>query len=406
MHTPASDPFPCIGTVDVAVIGGGPAGAACALALRTCTSHSTALIEATTYEGVRIGENVSSALLALLDYLDIKERFLASGAYIHSVAVEACWGRAMPVQLHSLNHWSGAGYLLDRRVFDATLAAQVHARGGKVYLACRLEKLFSDEVSGGWILHVRHTSGRRFALRARFLVDASGRKACIARRLGAVSTCYDSLIGISRFFQLAGDRPRTQELLIESTRDGWWYSAPLPGRLLVMSLMTDAAIWRSRSGPPAEKWLAFVRHAPRSASRIRRAASAVDARVTIRPAYSHLLHELAGENWLSVGDASASFDPLSALGIGFALHSACHAARAIDEYLTTGKQQKLHTYIQGVREQFRRYLPTWQACYACETRWSDAPFWQARLPPGADLPASKTTVPATIRSLTSPRPTP
>lgn len=373
-----TDTLPYLGTVDVAVIGGGPAGAGCALALRTYTSHSVALIEATTYQSVRVGENVSSALLPLLEYLEMKKRFLASGAYTHSVAVEACWGHNTPMQQHSLQHWSGEGYLLDRRVFDATLTGQVLERGGKVYLNCRLEKMFSDQERGGWMLHVRHASGKRFALYAHFLVDASGRNAGIARRLGAVSTRYDALIGVSRFFELTSERPYTREILIESTQDGWWYSAPLPGNLLIMSFMTDAQIWRTASGRNPEKWQAFLYHAPRSASRIQHAASAVDANVTIRPAHSHQLNEIAGNGWLAVGDASTSFDPLSSLGVGFAIHSACHAAQAIEGYLATSNRQSMHTYVQGVREQFTQYFPIWQAYYAYETRWKETPFWRIR----------------------------
>lgn len=373
------DTLPCLGTIDVAVIGGGPAGAACALALRTYTSHSVVLLEATNYERVRVGENVSSALLALLEYLEVQERFLANGAYIESVAVQACWGHDMPLQQSSLRHWAGEGYLLNRSVFDAMLAETVYERGGKVYLSCRIEKITPRDPEGGWLLQVRHTSGKRFTLQARFLVDASGRKASIAKRLGAISTRHDTLIGISRFFERDNTQPYTHDILIESTQDGWWYSAPLPDNRLVLTFMTDAPVWRTGSGRNTEKWQAFLCHAPHTSARIQQAARTAAEEVTIRPAHSHLLDKAAGDGWLAVGDASASFDPLSSLGIGFALHSACHAAQAIEDYLADGNIAGLHAYTEGIKRHFAQYFSTWQAYYAYEKRWLAAPFWQTRL---------------------------
>lgn len=372
-----TDTLPYLGTVDVAVIGGGPAGAACALALRTHTSRSVALIEATTYEGVRVGENVSSAILPLLEYLDVKERFLADGAYSECAAVQASWGHDVPLQQHAFRHWSGAGYLLDRRMFDALLAETLHARGGKLYLACRSEDIRPAENDAGWILSVRHTSGQRFALHARFLVDASGRKASIARHLGASSTSYDTLIGVSHFFALRADHPHAHDLLIESTPDGWWYSAPLPDHRLVMSFMTDAPVWQTGEGQNMEKWWAFLQRAPYSSARLQKQPTTTEE-VGIRPAHSQVLNQAAGKGWLATGDAAASFDPLSSLGIGFAIHAACHAALAITDYLTAGSLSGLQAYTRNIQEQFARYLPTWQAYYARETRWNEAPFWQKR----------------------------
>jgi flavin-dependent dehydrogenase len=371
--------LPFLGVIDVAVIGGGPAGAACALALRTCTAHSVALIEASIYDNVRVGEHVSSALLPLLDYLEVKERFLAECAHVKSLAIRACWGRDVPVAHHSWLHWSGEGYLLDRGVFDAMLATAVYERGGSVYPGCRLEKVHASEDGPGWLLQIRHASGKRFLLRARFLVDAAGRQASVARRLGARSTRCDALIGVSRFGQMAGKGSSTGEILIESTQSGWWYSAPLPDQRLVMTFMTDASIWRAGSRPNADKWLTYLRDAPYTLARVEHSVKAISADVSVRPAHSHLLTEVAGEDWLAVGDASVSFDPLSSLGVGFALHAACSAAQMIEGYLADRDRQRLQTYTAAVKNQFAQYVPVWQAYYACEKRWPEAPFWLARI---------------------------
>jgi flavin-dependent dehydrogenase len=388
--------LPLLGEVDVAIVGGGPAGSACALALRThMPAYGVALVESSFYNVTRLGENVSSALLPLLNYLEIKEHFLAQAAYVESFTVQASWGNNIPLQQHSLRHWSGEGYLLDRGRFDAMLAETFHTRGGKLYLSCRVETILPmKSEKTGYLLHLRHRSGKRFALRARFLVDATGRKANIARRLGATSMRYDTLIGVSRFFNINPAVSWSKDIIIESTPEGWWYSAPLPDNRLVVTWMTDAELWREQQQGKLDCWESLLKQAPNSYARLQQAAVAAETALTLRPAHTHILHEAVGKNWLSVGDAAASFDPLSSLGIGFSMHSGCHAARAIASNLESGEINSLHHYSDSIKRQFAEYLPTWQHYYRYETRYLYSPFWQTRHKQNSLAPINKTS-PAT-----------
>lgn len=374
------DFLPLIGEVDVAIVGGGPAGSACGLALRThMPACQVALVESSFYNSVRLGENVSSAILSLLDYVQIKERFLKQATYVESFTVQSCWGRDIPLSEHSLRHWPGEGYLLDRCCFDAMLADTFHMRGGKLYLSCRVETVLpTDNEETGYLLHLRHQSGQKFALKARFLVDATGRKFTIARRLGASSTRYDSLIGVSRFFEMKPSVSWAKDIILESASEGWWYSAPLPENNLVVTWMTDTELWRKQQHDKLHRWESLLKYAPNTRSRLKQGAVAADPTLTLRSAHTHILDEMVGKAWLAVGDAAASFDPLSSLGIGFAMHSAYHAARAIARNITHGETASLHHYSDSIKRQFKEYLPAWQHYYHYETRYSDSPFWRMR----------------------------
>lgn len=363
--------IPYLGSIDVAIIGGGPAGLACALTLQKYTKRRVAVIEASNYSATRLGENVSSAILPQLEYLGIKERFLEMAAHVGSYSVLAAWGHDFPLLQHSLRHWSGEGYLLDRSEFDAMLAETVLDHGSKLYLSCCIDAM--EQEDDGYLLHIRHENGKLFALHTRFLVDATGRKASIARRLGAVSTRHDALIGISRFFQMDDHIPYSKDIQIESVREGWWYSAPLPGNRLVVTLMTDAGIWRQ-----ANDWDGLLKQARQTYMRPCQAAISADKELTVRPAFSHQLDTAHGKNWLAVGDAAASFDPLSALGIGYAIHSASHAAHIINAYLESANNEMLAHYSTAIKRQMESYLPTWRQYYAYEKRFPDAPFWTER----------------------------
>jgi flavin-dependent dehydrogenase len=371
---------PLLGELDAVVIGGGPAGASCALALRSHRPETqVALVDACAYDDVRVGENVSSALLPLLEHLDVRERFLAEAAHIESFAVQACWGTGTPLPQHSLRHWSGEGYLLDRQRFDPMLAEAFHQRGGRLFLSCRVDTITAaDGGRPGYLLHLRHVSGTRFSLRARVLVDATGRKASLARRLGARSQQYDALLGISRHFDIDPATGCANDILIESTADGWWYSAPLPGNRLVVTLMTDAGLWREQPADRVGIWQHMLAQAPNTQARMQHAATAAESSLAVRPAHSQLLEPATGDDWLAVGDAAASFDPLSSLGIGFAIHSGCHAARAIGSALDGCGSDAFRHYRESVQQQFAAYLPSWRSYYQLERRFADAPFWRAR----------------------------
>src|SRR6187549_1177938 len=101
----------------VAVVGGGPAGAATALALRRRGVADVLLVEAGDYRGVRFGESVPPDLRLPLDALGLWTSFVAQG---HEPCLGSCsvWGSAQPGYNDFLFNPHGHGWHLDRARFD------------------------------------------------------------------------------------------------------------------------------------------------------------------------------------------------------------------------------------------------------------------------------------------------
>jgi len=356
---------------DVAIAGGGPAGAAAALTLLRYSSLRVVLVELSDYRGPRIGETVSPALGPLLVYLGVWERFTAD-AHLAAYSTAAAWGCPV-VRTHDfLFSGQGNGWHLDRRRFDLMLAEEVVVAGGT--RATGTVVAHCERHGAGWLLSLARDGVSSGAIQARFVIDASGRRAALARRLGARQV-YDRLAGVTGFVSFADGRARPALTLVEACPSGWWYSAPLPGARMVAAWMSDIDLLRAGREHTTAGWRARLAEAPHTRARLE--GGRLEGPLHLRPAGSQLLMPAAGRGWAAAGDAAASFDPLSSLGIGHAISSGIQAARVAHATLCdTG--DTAYSYSSNVARVARDYLALRRRYYAVEQRWPDQPFWARR----------------------------
>jgi flavin-dependent dehydrogenase len=94
-------------------------------------------------------------------------------------------------------------------------------------------------------------------------------------------------------------------------------------------------------------------------------------------AASQRLDRFAGDDWLAVGDAASTFDPLSSQGISKALRAGMTASLAICRRLS-GDTNAPITYEARMHAEYEHYLGRRTEYYALEQRWPQAPFWRCR----------------------------
>ncbi len=359
---------------DVVILGGGPAGTATALALRRHDpSRSVALVEATAYREVRVGETLPPQVRSLLDHLGVWDAFRAGG-HAAAYGTSAVWGDDEPYHNEFIYSPYGEGWHLDRARFDAMLARQAEERGSALFTrsVCVGHRKAGD---GSWRLEIK-SRDRCFALGARFVVDATGRQATFARRQGASKVVFDRLLGIYVFFDLEGaDRLPATHTLVEGWEEGWWYSARLPGDRLVVACMSDADRVAELGLREPERWRAQLDRT-RFTRRVLQAARP-RRKPICKAAHSQRIEPVAGDGWLAVGDAATTFDPLSSHGIFKALHFGIFAAYAVADHLR-GTSAALDKYRRLVARDFEGYLETRAEYYQQEQRWPASPFWRRR----------------------------
>ena len=356
-------------SVDVAVLGGGPAGTAAALTLLKRPGVSVAVVEGSAYDAPRAGESLTPGVRPLLEYLGVWDAFRQQNA-LEAFGSHAAWGRPDLGSLDYLFTLHGTGWSLDRVAFDRMLADAVAARGGAVLTRTRFAGAARD--GDGWAVRLEgETAG---TLRARYLIDATGRPARLARRLGAVREVHDRLVGVGGIARLADGAAVESAVVVEATELGWWYSAPVPGRGLAVVLMSDADLVSRHHLRMPEVWTRRLRETDHTRARAEGAALPEPRVVS---AHTGRLLQPGGDGWVAVGDAVASHDPLSSTGIPHALGSGVHGALvAADALFAEGAM--LPAYAEGVRADVDQYLLTRDRYYQREARWPDAPFWARR----------------------------
>ena len=208
------------------------------------------------------------------------------------------------------------------------------------------------------------------------MVDATGRKSRITKRLGAEALICDSLVGICSFLDVPDNNTSNDEILVESIPEGWLYSAYLPNGNLILALMTDVDLMRQQQLHKEQPWINLLSRSQHTSQRVK--GGNVIYPLTVKTAHSQLIDRAVGEDWMAVGDAAAAFDPLSSMGIGHAMASGSHAGVALIEYLQDNNDKLLQDYQTGLERNFENYLRMRHMYYSLEKRWTEEPFWQRR----------------------------
>ena len=364
-----------IESYDVVILGGGPAGAATALSLRSHTPDlSVALIEQTNYHATRIGETLPPAVRPLLERIGVWQAFLAED-HLPAYGTCAAWGSDALHENEFFFQPAQRGFHLDRRRFDAMLAREAANRGVALY---RDSKFLNSQLDGSkhFRLAINYQGGENKPIDAAFVVDATGRQGVFASQQSVAKIFEDRLLAVFVFFEFDPANPFTETYtLVEACEDGWWYSALLPDGKLAVAFMSDSVIIKSHRLISFQAWLDLLGTTKHTKARVRN-AQPIGAPLTY-PASSQRLAQVAASGWLAVGDAATIFDPLSSAGIMKGLRSGVLASYAIGDFFR-GNISGLEKYEALLKREFENYLATRADYYRREMRWANSVFWQRR----------------------------
>jgi flavin-dependent dehydrogenase len=317
---------------DVLVFGAGPAGIAAAVELNRLGARAAVV------NLRRVAKPQFEALVpqvrARLRALGL-ERALARGSTC--AGVRGQWAASI-VDRSYLFEPHGNGVVIDRNQFRRDLRRCAAAAGVPFVDVDRVLEPIRDDC--GWRVEVSERDDQISQLNAAWLIDATGRAACVARALGAIRQQEDCVVAIVGLLTIEGRMPPVT--MIEAKSEGWWYGVAAGRHRAFLGLVTDAA--QARRYRAKHIWLDLLDRTDVMASAVGRQRQLVESPRVI--AASNVCREPScGSGWIAVGDASAAHDPLDGAGVLRALDSGIEAAAALAA-AETGRPFDLAVYAQ------------------------------------------------------------
>ena len=359
-------------TYRITIIGGGPAGASCALALSKLGLKDVLLIESSDYSKFCIGESIPPESKPVLKHLGIYDEFRKEG---HDPCYGSCsyWGDDKRGYNDTLLSHHGHGWHLDRRRFNQFLAKQAAEKGTLVLKNTSFVDARKLD-NGKFILTCENENKEILQITSDFIVDASGARGVFASKQGSKKNTTEPLICLAARFKLPSDSKVSKLTHIESQEYGWWYAARLPDDTLLIGLYTDGNTVTRKKIQSFDVWLELLKETPTTRDFINN-AEVIDEKFKGYPAPSFCLDKVFDENWIAIGDAASAYDPVTSRGIIKSLTDGLFAAEKIQQHLE-GDTKALPEFEKMVQANFQKYLQTRQHFYQLEQRWPSSPFWR------------------------------
>ena len=280
------------GVHKIAIVGAGPAGATFArlLALK---GWQVSLINSSCNRLERL-EVLAPSSIPLIEALSLGDVLEDPVIARPCLGIRRSWLSTKVEYDDFLRRPPGRGFVVDRRPFDdrlrlLALAAGVELIVGRVSAIRREQEVFTLEFAGAGVR----------SLSASLVIDATGRAAALARRLGIGRIVKERLVAERRTIDRS-DLPQG---------DAVW-----------LDVEADGAAWNyGTCGPDGrrERWT------------ISRDVRQGGASAEVANASSMCLTEAAGPGWIAIGDAAAAFDPIASQGLFNALSAAMVATGII-----------------------------------------------------------------------------
>lgn len=318
----------------VAVVGGGPAGAALAVHLAT-DGADVALFADEDRREIVVGESLVPAIVPSLRRLGVEDAVAAVSQVKPGVAFEWAGMRVAFTFSRYGHRMTPYAYNAPRPEFEEAIRARAVALGarvvpGRVKLARGAEAAREVELdvpsraAAGW-------GGEHPDL----VVDATGRARAIARLLDipARRGPRDDVAHFAHYTGWAWDEAPGY-VLIGRVTGGWSWRIPLRDRLSV-GVVLDRAVAQRLGDTPIARLEASIAGTPELAATLRDATRA--SGVATYSNYQLVTTRGFGPGWVAAGDAFGFVDPMLSPGTSVALRSAEWLAEALGPALRAAR---------------------------------------------------------------------
>ena len=329
---------------DVVVIGGGPAGAMAATFLSQ-KGYQVVLLEKAKHPRYLVGESLIPHFWKYCDLAGVSAKIEADGFVKKSGGTQVWNGVIRQLTFKDFGHARGALHV-ERDRFDQILFENARSQGAQGFEEVLVSKVDFDHGETVKLTYRRAEDKTARQISCRFVVDASGQSAVIARQLGVRvidegfrflsawgyfrDSKYVASDGRAHPFEKLREIPPTT--FVSSFGDwGWAWHIPLRDTTSVGLVIPVEAVKGIKTSDEAlEQYFLRQCYETPYLDRLLENAKYCEGEFHVVRDYSYRPSQLAGPGFFLIGDAAAFIDPIFAIGIVLGMYSAYLAAWAID----------------------------------------------------------------------------
>jgi len=356
-------------SVEVLVIGGGPAGSTVATLLAK-EGVDTLVLEKDSFPRFHIGESMLPQSMKIWQRLGVMDKLHAR--YIVKHGARFLCSRTERQQSYFFEEAFDASvayaFQVPRADFDELLLRHSEESGAKVRHGWEVRDVL---VNDGMVVGVRATDaqGEPHEVRARVIVDATGRDTLFASRSAHKQRLpgLDKTAMFSHFAGIVRQAGRDEgNIDIITFPHGWFWNIPFRGEVNSFGVVCSSAWVRSRR--PGESLDDFFDRTVADSSWATRLLANARRINPVRALadYSYRVDRFGGDGWVLVGDGAGFIDPLFSTGAHLAFSSAALAVDTIVPRLRAGQSfpaETWTTYESTVRRAAELYMGAVQSFY-------------------------------------------
>lgn len=211
-------------------------------------------------------------------------------------------------------------------------------------------------------------------IQGKLLVDATGRNRAVLQKLNIKSQVHDELVALSCHIPKIKHPKLTHEVYVESFKEGWGIVSAISETENICTIFTTKGHTILPKLKDVSQWKVTLQDTVYLKDFL---AEVNQTKFKGGNANSSIASQVSGANWLAVGDAAMSFDPLSSHGITNAIFTSVKAAYAIEKKLFEADMEAFSEYDEVMKLIFNQYLQSKNKLYQQETRWKNESFWKA-----------------------------
>ncbi|HUW99143.1 MAG TPA: tryptophan 7-halogenase [Acidiferrobacter sp.] len=285
-----------------------------------------------------VGESLLPANLPLFERLGVGEAVRAIGIEKWGAEFVSPWHEKGSQTFHFADAWDKTlpySYEVRRADLDEILFRNAAKRGATTVEGCRVRDIVFLKGEGA-LVHAEHDDGHEEDIRARFVVDASGRDTFLANRFRDKernprhnsSALYAHFRGARR-----GEGQAEGNISIFWFDHGWFWFIPLTDNITSVGAVMWPYFLKARDKPVEDFFRDTLARCPALMERLAEAELVSGVEATGN--FSYNCSRSSGPGYVRLGDAFAFIDPVFSSGVMLAMNGGFLAADAIATCLDT-----------------------------------------------------------------------